>query len=509
MAWIDPSLWALLADDATAARISGRRRQGIQEPRDLKSQLDNSPPGAELGTAHPLLQATLEAADVALWHWDVNSDRMRFFGKPEELHGIAAEQGPKTFSDFLDRVHPDDRPRLTRIIEATLETGRPLRARFRLCDPDGKHRWLDARAELRRGEHEQPRQVLGMTRDITWRIETDRRIESQQRKLLQLSRDDGEQPDATAAARRITRAAAAILDTEAASLWLFDAQRTCLHCIDRFEPHGDGHSAGQRLELRPIRAYVEALLDARTLPIADLTADPRTQQLGSFWPSPPGLRAMLGAVVRQSGEAIGLLCCEHVGSKRHWHPDEQGFAGSLADRVAISLERLDRRRTESTLYESERRFRSLVQNLPAVAYRCAADPTWTSEFVSEGIEDLCGYPASDFVDNATRSLMSIVHPDDTPRATAEIQAAITADRSYSIEYRMRQRDGGLRWVKDRGRAVKDRGGETLWLDGVITDITETKHAEQRIANQSGLLLELATHEALARGDLERMLELIT
>ena len=48
---------------------------------------------------------------------------------------------------------------------------------------------------------------------------------------------------------------------------------------------------------------------------------------------------------------------------------------------------------------TEEHFRSVVANIPGVVYRCTCDPTWTVEYVSDQIEDLVGYPASDFIGN--------------------------------------------------------------------------------------------------------------
>lgn len=447
---------------------------------------------------------------MVLWDWDVVTDRVAFSENFESLFGIPANSFPPTFTGFLELLHPDDRPRVTGAVKGALSGRNPLRSRFRVCRPDGTLRWFDTKGELLTNENGKVVRMVGATKDITEHVDADARVASQQAALLRLAaRRLDEIRDTNAVFWPITEAAARTLRTERASLWLYSDDRSSIRCVDLFELGSGRHSEGQLLTLREYPAYFKALRQGRVLAADDARVDPRTREFGKSYLQPLGITSMLDATIRQAGAVIGVLCCEHVGPRRHWHLDEQNFAGSLADTVAISLELRERQRTEDTLRESERRFRSLVENLPAVAYRCAPDATWTSEFISERIQDLCGYPASDFIDNRVRSFVSVVHPDDEPDSAASVHEAIAQGRPYAVEYRMLHRDGGVRWVQDRGRGVKNEAGQVVCLDGVITDVTEPKLAEQRIAAQSRLLLELATHETLARGDLSQFLHLIT
>ena len=56
--------------------------------------------------------------------------------------------------------------------------------------------------------------------------------------------------------------------------------------------------------------------------------------------------------------------------------------------------------------------RSLIDSIPGAIYRCACDRDWTMEWLSDEIETMTGYPASDFIGNAVRTFASIEHPDD-------------------------------------------------------------------------------------------------
>jgi len=147
----------------------------------------------------------------------------------------------------------------------------------------------------------------------------------------------------------------------------------------------------------------------------------------------------------------------------------------------------ERKQAERALAENEARFRSLVSNVPSTIYRCALDAHYTMLFISDAIEEMSGYPASDFLGNTVRSYASIIHPDDTALVDQTISAALAANTSYNIEYRILHADGQVRWVYESGLGVKDTFGNVAWLDGSISDITERKEAQAAMETQQRTL----------------------
>ncbi len=137
------------------------------------------------------------------------------------------------------------------------------------------------------------------------------------------------------------------------------------------------------------------------------------------------------------------------------------------------------------LKESETRFRTLVQNLPGVAFRVAVDDKWTNLFVSDGIQALTGYPSSDFIHNAVRDCASITHPDDLEKVDAAVTGAIEQGGTYTVEYRIIHRSGLVCWVLERGQIIRDEAtGAPKYLDGLQFDISDRKHAEEMLHRDS-------------------------
>ena len=131
------------------------------------------------------------------------------------------------------------------------------------------------------------------------------------------------------------------------------------------------------------------------------------------------------------------------------------------------------------LRASEARLWALIANVPGAIYRCANDADWTMELISEEIERICGYPPTDFMQNACRSFASIIHPDDRDDVARSVAEAIEEEGPFALEYRIVRADGQVAWVLERGQLVHGNDGR-VWLDGAIFDVTERRRAEEAL-----------------------------
>ncbi len=146
---------------------------------------------------------------------------------------------------------------------------------------------------------------------------------------------------------------------------------------------------------------------------------------------------------------------------------------------------------EKALRENEEKFRSLITNIPGIAYRCKNTPEWPMMYISNAVQSITGYHAADFLmPNPKRSFSDLFHPDDKER----IFASIPEQGAFSLEYRIINRDGEVRWVMEQGTHATDESTQEAWLDGFIMDITERKQMEQALVNAK----ESAEQAAAAR-----------
>ncbi|MGB9737836.1 MAG: PAS domain S-box protein [Chloroflexus sp.] len=183
-----------------------------------------------------------------------------------------------------------------------------------------------------------------------------------------------------------------------------------------------------------------------------------------------------------------------------YYPDGR-VAGWLSQTEDIT----DQIRAEEALRESQRRLTSLVRNLPGIAYRLRYTPAgWVPEFLSEGVAEISGYPASDFqtTDQSPpcRRYVDLIVPEDRGPVRDSIRTALAQQRQYEITYRIVRADGNIRWVWERGSGVYDDNGQLLAIEGFVTDVTaERQAAEERqalneriIVAQQAALRELST-----------------
>ena len=155
---------------------------------------------------------------------------------------------------------------------------------------------------------------------------------------------------------------------------------------------------------------------------------------------------------------------------------------------AIENRRLleERARQEQELKASEQQLRSLISNIPGVCYRCANDAAYTRELMSDAVEALSGYPASDFIGNRVRTYASLFHPDDAASVDHVVADAVANRRPFTIDYRILHKDGTIRWVHEKGQGDFDDDGKLLHLDGAIFDVTAHRHLEQELASKEQL-----------------------
>lgn len=154
----------------------------------------------------------------------------------------------------------------------------------------------------------------------------------------------------------------------------------------------------------------------------------------------------------------------------------------------VARESVQRKANQAALEVSERRFRTLVTQIPSVVYIRETGPGWTMEFISDAVMDLTGYPASAFLGEGGRRFADQIHPEDAAAIEKDVSEALAQMRLFELHYRIIHKNGGLRWVMDRGEGVFDFDGSLLNLTGAIIDLTEQKQTEAELDNLNAYLL---------------------
>ena len=198
-----------------------------------------------------------------------------------------------------------------------------------------------------------------IVRDITSRKQAEMEMQERERLprrrqsvLLKLAMDGSvRRGDLEAALRRITETAGQILGVERVGVWLYNEDRSkivcrCLHPLVPNSP-----SAAMDLTLRDHPNYFRALESCRVIAAHDACTD---YHIAEFWQShlaPLGITSRLDAAIRVDGRTVGAVSHERIGPSGRWQPEEENFARSIADIVALVLERDEYKREEAVLRE--------------------------------------------------------------------------------------------------------------------------------------------------------------
>ncbi len=168
-------------------------------------------------------------------------------------------------------------------------------------------------------------------------------------------------------------------------------------------------------------------------------------------------------------------------------------------RVLVSVRDITRhRRAEQELREAEARYRTLVEQIPAIIYIDAPDAVSSAIYMSPHTEAMLGYSPEEWVADP-EFWLKLLHPDDRERVLAENTRTNLTGEPFCIEYRLIARDGRVVWVRDVAVLVKDEAGQPRYWQGVMLDITDRKRAEEELRTQKQLLENLV---AVARATAE-------
>jgi PAS domain S-box-containing protein len=147
--------------------------------------------------------------------------------------------------------------------------------------------------------------------------------------------------------------------------------------------------------------------------------------------------------------------------------------------------------------ELETRFRTLVEQIPAIVYVWSVAGSFdeiVEEFVSPQIEEVLGYRSEEWMASPTLWIDAL-HPDDRDEAISETARSVEAGEPFEMEYRMLAKDGRVVWLHDVASVVsRDDQGRATRYQGVQLDVTARMNAEHE---------QRRTFEKLRRLDQQR------
>jgi PAS domain S-box-containing protein len=321
---------------------------------------------------------------------------------------------------FLEFVHPED-------VEATVEAVFQLKAQKEVRNfenryqcKDGTYRWIEWRSRS------EGKLIYAVARDVT-----DRRLAEQ-----------------------------ALRESEARFRALSE------HTFEAIFLSEKGLCTGQNLAAEKMFGY---------------TAEEALGKPGTDWIAPEHRDLVRQNMLLDYGELYEVLALRKDGTT---FPCQ--IQGKMVEhegrgiRVTSLRDITDRKRAEQSLRDSENKYRTLVERIPAIIYIAALDEASTTTYISPQIEAMLGFSPFEYRDDPDLWRKRL-HPEDRRRVIAEVTRCHETGETFMQEYRIIQREGGIVWLRDEAALVYDQDGKPLFLQGIMFDITDRKKAEENLS----------------------------
>jgi len=145
--------------------------------------------------------------------------------------------------------------------------------------------------------------------------------------------------------------------------------------------------------------------------------------------------------------------------------------------VGVGTDITERKLMEIELRESELAYRTLSHNLPGMVYRVFVRQGGRMQFYNDMPIQITGYATDELTTGKVCSIEPLILDADRPGVETEVMRAMTEKSAFAVEYRLKHKDGRVRWLNEHGMPVYGTDGAPLYIDGVIFDITEQKEDE--------------------------------
>jgi prevent-host-death family protein len=398
----------------------------------------------EVRKAHSLFEETERLARLGHWEWDEVEDRCTYCSEElARLHGVSVEEylARATSQEAdLEWVHPEDRDRVSRVIEQTKGAG--FEIEYRLLCEDGSilevrevsNPFLDENGALAR--------TVGFMQDITERKQAERALRSSEARFRDFA--------------------------DASSDWFWEMDEECRfsYFSDRFTDVTGVPQEDLLGKTRGETGIPGAGTEALGKHLSDLAAHRSFRDFQHPRTHPDGHLVTLAI----NGKAV----FDEAGNFR-------GYRGTGTDVTERKRAEDELRRTQSLFEEAERLAKLGHWEWDDVEDRCL--------YCSEELARLYGVSVDDYLDRMTfwEGDLSWVHPDDRERVERAAREARKECAGFNIEYRIMRDDGEVREVREVAVPHLAKDGSLFRSVGFVQDITEHKQAEQALRESESAL----------------------
>jgi PAS domain S-box-containing protein len=351
----------------------------------------------------------------------------------ETMLGFSADEWLADPELWSKQIHPDDRARVLVEYVRSYTSGELFQCEYRLFARDGRTKWFRDEAQAVRDETGRPLFTQGVMLDITKHRQAEEQLQhaaTQLRFLNDLVEQTAQPLGVTTLEGQIVR-------------------------FNRAFEHLTGYRADELRAMTYVQLTPERWHERESQLVAHLLATGESVRYEKEYRRKDGTIVPVELVVDLYRNAAG---------------EPEYFYAFVTDIT-------ERKQAEAEKTALLQRNESLVKALGEIVYDwrpLSGEVIWDGDYTR-----ILGYTEQE-IGHDTNSWMSRVHPDDLDCVLAEVERAAQERRLYDLEYRFRRRDGGYRWMHDRGVLFLNPEGTLERIVGVFRDITERKQAEEEL-----------------------------
>lgn len=264
---------------------------------------------------------------------------------------------------FQAITHPDDLARDLELVEQLVDRKvEAYQIEKRYLHQRGHVVWAQGNVSLVRDEQDRPRYFVQQVQNITERKRAaaemqalNERYARHEAAMAMLTRSHVLSPSQfPEVLRSVTEVVGRTLEVARVGVWRPNGGMTSFVCHDLYEWPRDRHSSGMTIASQSMADYARTLSQADIIAASDAARDERTaaftaEHLGAF-----GVTSVIDVPIREQGVLAGVLCCEHVGPRRKWTPDEQTFAVAVANLLSSLFAQVGRQHLEEQLRQAQK-----------------------------------------------------------------------------------------------------------------------------------------------------------
>jgi PAS domain S-box-containing protein len=190
-----------------------------------------------------------------------------------------------------------------------------------------------------------------------------------------------------------------------------------------------------------------------------------------------------------------------LGQKNSSHAPRGGTGVGQLTGMHTTIVVRDKNRAEQAVRESEQRYKRLLASVTDYVFSVTVEEGRSVGTVhGPGCEAVTGYTSQEFAADPFL-WYRMIHSEDHPTVTAHAERILNGETPPPLEHRIIHRNGDTRWIRNTPVPHKDELGRLIAYDGLVSDITAHKQAEEQLERANA---ELSRNETALKRALEKL-----